>query len=231
VTWGSDSVHLQKANMHTAASHEVDNRKYLSHRQRMAVQAAVRNAPNISPAELLHRSLQEDLSPSPLAAAAAPAHLASVRRMVNRARKAMAEAAPQPRHEEEAGCAAENRAAPATTAQTTTAAAPPTSAATLSPQAPAAANLSPTTTAYPPVTANPSPESGGGGGGGCSGDNVPTSLTPEDGGDGGGGGSGGRSDGGSDGGDDAVECLLCLSDPLLAAAAGRWFQCPEGHLL
>jgi hypothetical protein len=52
VSWGTKHVVMQKANMHTAASHEVDHRKFLSHKQRNAVALALQAAPLLTPVEV-----------------------------------------------------------------------------------------------------------------------------------------------------------------------------------
>jgi hypothetical protein len=42
VSWGPKQVVMQKANMHTAESHAVDNRKFLKHQQRNTVAVALK---------------------------------------------------------------------------------------------------------------------------------------------------------------------------------------------
>ncbi len=43
---------MQKANMHTAESHAVDNRKFLKHQQRNAVAVTVKASPLFTPVEV-----------------------------------------------------------------------------------------------------------------------------------------------------------------------------------
>ena len=52
VSWGPKQVVMQKANMHTAESHAVDNRKFLKHQQRNAVAVAVKASPLSTPVEV-----------------------------------------------------------------------------------------------------------------------------------------------------------------------------------
>ena len=67
--------------MHTAANHDVDNRKYLSHQQRNAVAVALKTAPLLTPVEV-RRGLK-NLSPQKRIV---PGRLSSVRHIVRNVR-------------------------------------------------------------------------------------------------------------------------------------------------
>ncbi len=54
VLWGPKQVVMQKANMHIAESHAVDNRKFLKHQQCNAVAVAVKASPLSTPVEVRH---------------------------------------------------------------------------------------------------------------------------------------------------------------------------------
>ena len=43
---------MEKADMHTAASHEIDNSKHLTHKQRNAIVTVMQGAPLLAPVEV-----------------------------------------------------------------------------------------------------------------------------------------------------------------------------------
>ena len=81
VIWTSMQVRMEIADMHTAQSHCVDNRKYLSHQQRNAVVVALQSAPLLTPTEV--RCNIKNFSPSKQIKAD---KLGSVRRVVRKVR-------------------------------------------------------------------------------------------------------------------------------------------------
>jgi len=70
--------------MHTPQSHEKDNRKFLKHKQRIAIFTALQAAPHLTPVEVRHNI--KNFSPSKHIEAA---KLSSVRRAVRSARSCM----------------------------------------------------------------------------------------------------------------------------------------------
>ena len=84
VVWTSVEVKMEIADMHTAQSHCVDNRKFLSHQQRNAVVVALKSAPLLTPTEV--RRNIKNFSPSKQIKAD---KLGSVRRVVRQIRADM----------------------------------------------------------------------------------------------------------------------------------------------
>jgi hypothetical protein len=84
VSWGPKQVVMQKAKMHTAESHAVDNWKFLKHQQRSTVAVAVKASPLSTPVEV-HRHLKNSSPQKQIDAQ----RLSSVRRAVRTERTNM----------------------------------------------------------------------------------------------------------------------------------------------